>query len=352
MGFARIILCSFFMVMALVSNPGTARAQTITVDAVSTLEHSGTSHSWTHTVGSGSNRFLIVSMAIERDNDRVVSASYGGVAMTFLGTQADVNGATRVEVWGLVAPKTGANTVSISLDGTAAVIGAAISFANVDQTNPISASTFASGDNLATASASVASSTGELVLAALSADDHVDTVTAGSGQAARWNRLNVADVIGAGSTKPGSAITTMSYSLGSSQEWAMGLFSIQPVRLPDIQVTLISNIISDPVNGATNPKAMPGAAVRYCVTVSNSGDGIATQLVADSALPANLTYVSSSILSGSTCGTATVAEDDDASGTDENDPRGASFSGSTITLQSALLGPGEAFAIVFQALIN
>lgn len=73
-------------------------------------------------MGSGSNRFLIVSMAIERDNDRVVSTSYGGVAMTFLGTQADVNGATRVEVWGLVAPKTGAKTVSVSLNGIAAVI--------------------------------------------------------------------------------------------------------------------------------------------------------------------------------------------------------------------------------------
>ncbi|MEL6878527.1 MAG: DUF11 domain-containing protein, partial [Pseudomonadota bacterium] len=39
-----------------------------------------------------------------------------------------------------------------------------------------------------------------------------------------------------------------------------------------LSVTKISSIISDPVNGATNPKAIPGALIEYLIEVSNTGD--------------------------------------------------------------------------------
>lgn len=220
-----MLLCAL---LAAALGDGRAQAQSIiAIEPASTIEDSGTSFTWAHTVGSGIDRFLVVSIAIERDNDRVIAASYAGQPMTFLGTITDANGATRVEAWGLVSPSTGTNTVSVALNGTAAIIGAAISFANVDQTNPISASQFASGTNAFTASASVASDPDEVVLAVLSADDNVDNVTAGAGQASRWNRLNAFDVIGAGSTITGSATTTMSYALNDNQEWAMGVLSIR-----------------------------------------------------------------------------------------------------------------------------
>ncbi|BDW82356.1 hypothetical protein MACH24_17940 [Erythrobacter sp. Dej080120_24] len=38
-----------------------------------------------------------------------------------------------------------------------------------------------------------------------------------------------------------------------------------------LSVSKVSSIISDPVNGATNPKAIPGATVEYLITVSNTG---------------------------------------------------------------------------------
>lgn len=41
----------------------------------------------------------------------------------------------------------------------------------------------------------------------------------------------------------------------------------------ELDVTKVSFVISDPVNGATNPKAIPGALVEYLITVSNIGDG-------------------------------------------------------------------------------
>lgn len=214
-----------------------AEAQTITIEPASALEEAASVIMFNHTVGSGANRYLILSVSIERDDDRVVTATYAGQPMTFLGTRVDVNGSTRLEVWGLVAPASGTNPVTIAMNGSASVVAAAISFANVDQANPIAASQFANGNGVFTASASVASAPDQVVLAAIAVNDAAQSIAAGSGQTSRWNILNAADVIGAGSTRAGSATTTMSYSLQASREWAMGVFAIRPVSAPSGIVT-------------------------------------------------------------------------------------------------------------------
>jgi uncharacterized repeat protein (TIGR01451 family) len=65
---------------------------------------------------------------------------------------------------------------------------------------------------------------------------------------------------------------------------------------------------------ATNPKAIPGATIRYCITVSNAGPGTAAGLSASDADSLQLaTYVAGSMRTGSSCGAAATAEDDNAS---------------------------------------
>ncbi|MEM7688220.1 MAG: proprotein convertase P-domain-containing protein [Pseudomonadota bacterium] len=44
-------------------------------------------------------------------------------------------------------------------------------------------------------------------------------------------------------------------------------------QVANLSVTKVSSLISDPVNGTTNPKAIPGAVVEYVISVSNSGAG-------------------------------------------------------------------------------
>jgi len=58
---------------------------------------------------------------------------------------------------------------------------------------------------------------------------------------------------------------------------------------PVLLVTKLSQVISDPVNGTTDPKAIPGAIVRYTLSVTNVGLGTAdnNSLVITDALPAN-----------------------------------------------------------------
>jgi uncharacterized repeat protein (TIGR01451 family) len=58
-----------------------------------------------------------------------------------------------------------------------------------------------------------------------------------------------------------------------------------------VTVAKTSRIVSDPVNGATNPKAIPGATVEYCITVSNAtGAALATNVNVVDDLPADVTY--------------------------------------------------------------
>lgn len=63
------------------------------------------------------------------------------------------------------------------------------------------------------------------------------------------------------------------------------------VAAADVTVEKTSQIISDPVNGTTDPKAIPGAVVQYCIVVSNAaGSATATDVAVVDVLPADVTY--------------------------------------------------------------
>jgi uncharacterized repeat protein (TIGR01451 family) len=119
----------------------------------------------------------------------------------------------------------------------------------------------------------------------------------------------------------------------------------------NISVSKISSVLSDGISGS-NPKSIPGATVRYCITVTNSGSGTATGVSVGDVLPANTSYVAASMVSGASCGTAATVEDDNNIGADESDPIGMSITGSTITGVRASMLPSTSFALVFHATVN
>lgn len=78
------------------------------------------------------------------------------------------------------------------------------------------------------------------------------------------------------------------------------------VQAATIAVTKTAAVISDPINGVSaNAKAIPGAIVRYTITVSNSGATDATNVVLTDTIP---TFTDFYI--GSVSTTGTVAYDD------------------------------------------
>ncbi|MCP5396771.1 MAG: DUF11 domain-containing protein [Sphingomonadaceae bacterium] len=119
-----------------------------------------------------------------------------------------------------------------------------------------------------------------------------------------------------------------------------------------IAVQKTSLVVSDPVNGTTNPKAIPGATVRYCILITNNATSTLGSVVASDIIPANVTFIPGSMKSGTACASASTAEDDNASGGDENDPIGASYSGGTLQASSSAITAGTSIAVTFDATVN
>jgi hypothetical protein len=194
------------------------------VDRSSSATKLGTSLSWSHTVGTGSDRLLVVGVSVE--NGQTVSAvSYRGAALTFLGARS--NGGFRVEMWYLKAPASGTGTVAVSLSGSANMVGGAVSFFGADQFAPFGSFVSASATST-TATVSTTSGSTDLVISALAIDGNATWRTPAAGQTSRWNLTSSsADVAGGASTAEGGA-TSMSWTASSAKPWALAAAVIKP----------------------------------------------------------------------------------------------------------------------------
>jgi uncharacterized repeat protein (TIGR01451 family) len=95
------------------------------------------------------------------------------------------------------------------------------------------------------------------------------------------------------------------------------------VATATLGVNKTSSVISDPFNGITNPKAIPGAVMQYAIAIANTGSQAATLQSISDPIPANTTFLTGpftgttdvSIQVGAAPATFCVAE---AGGTDTN----------------------------------
>ena len=146
--------------------------------------------------------------------------------------------------------------------------------------------------------------------------------------------------------KADNTLTVMSADAGATI-----LCTYTNTRFAPLTVAKTSTLLGDGIN-ATNPKAIPGATMRYCVLVTNPGPSSATTVIAMDTLPAGMTFVAGSMRSGTACASATTVEDDNSTGADETDPFGLAATGSNISGQAASLASGATFAMVFEATVN
>ena len=150
-------------------------------------------------------------------------------------------------------------------------------------------------------------------------------------------------------------ITYGSHSLAPANpgQQGMAIHDISFCRpVANLTIAKTSGLVSDPTNGTTNPKAIPGATMLYCILVTNNGSATATGINITDALPATTSFVPGSLRSGTSCAGATTVEDDNASGADESDPFGASISGTTISAVTAMLAAAGTMAVGFNVTIN
>jgi uncharacterized repeat protein (TIGR01451 family) len=112
-------------------------------------------------------------------------------------------------------------------------------------------------------------------------------------------------------------------------------FDSYKISTAAVSMTKTATVISDPLNDIVAPKAIPGAIVQYCLTISNAGPGIATNVAIADAIPAGTTYVSNSLTIGGlgvggACVLNGTIEDDDQVGADETDLYSGYFANNVI----------------------
>ncbi len=128
--------------------------------------------------------------------------------------------------------------------------------------------------------------TGDVAEVVLTADSHAGGGTGSLG----------AELVATTGANTAGVDTVLADGAGDTDAANDGAFSdtdSYTVSAADVTAVKTSSIISDPVNGTTNPKAIPGAVIEYCIAVSNSaGSATATGVDVTDSLPGDVTYLS------------------------------------------------------------
>ncbi len=93
-----------------------------------------------------------------------------------------------------------------------------------------------------------------------------------------------------------ATVSSTSYDATPANNTVTDATTVVPLY-PTLSIAKASTVVSDPVNGTTNPKRIPGGVVEYVITVANRGPGRvdASTIVLTDPVPANTTlYVSTS----------------------------------------------------------
>jgi uncharacterized repeat protein (TIGR01451 family) len=124
-----------------------------------------------------------------------------------------------------------------------------------------------------------------------------------------------------------------------------GAFFVQGAN---VSVVKAQAIISDPINGVTNPKHIPGAIVEYTVTVTNAAASAvaATTISVTDVLPGNVTFQPNTYGAG---------QGIDLGGTpltNASDADAGTFAAGQVTVTIPTLAPGASSVIKFQVAVN
>ena len=200
--------------------------------AVSTAQRAS-SHTFTYNSGSaGDNRLLVVGISYRNDDyETVSSVTYGGQALTQIGTAANSDDG-RVHLYRLLAPPTGNNALVVTWSSAldqGGVIGA-VTYAGVDPSEPTGAFGSATGSS-STPTATVASQAGDVVIGVV-AGPSTSNYSATGGGTPLWSlRPFSGQTAGAGQAKPGAdSSVALSWS-GSSAPWAVGGVALKPATV-------------------------------------------------------------------------------------------------------------------------
>lgn len=226
-----------------------------------------TTLSWSHTC-AGTNRILIVGVQVFDDTDdterTVASVTYNGVAMTRIDRQ--ITGNIASELWRLVAPATGTNTVLVTLGAANDFsLAQSSSYTGVDQSAPINASNKATSSSTMDATVNVTSTVDNcMVVDSVVKYNTTETITAGSGQTTVAS-LSVGSgfgLKGASSyeSKPTAGATTMNWTWTTTiRDWAIVAAALTPAGSTPITRDAFSSTTGAAVSSLTWTHTVAGS---------------------------------------------------------------------------------------------
>jgi len=263
------------------------------------------------TTATGTNLLLLVGVSMNITNattSGVVGVTYKGTALNFLGAHNDTGTTRRVEMWYLLNPPTGTNSVVVSANITAAkavgVVAGATTFTGVDQTVPLGSFMSADGAAAGSSQMDVPSVVNGMILDTLAIGGNRTAAVSGP-QASQWNLTTTngggtsadpPDVTATGSARTGAPSVPISETFSGNSNWSLGAVSINPSSA-DIGVTTSVSAVALGQNSV------------YNITVTNSGPSAANSVVlTDTWASGTLGLVSVVPSAGTSCtGTAPIS---------------------------------------------
>lgn len=224
---------------------------------------------WSHTIGSGSNRILLVgvSIAITFPPVSAVSAmTYGIESLSRLGDRENPASDLRVELWALPNPPTGTATVTVTLGAVMPVLaGGSVSYFNA-----VGTEAFTSADGIMPSPSmpkvAVNSNPGDLVVDTIGGTTVFTPVIAGSGQNERWNSGPLeGGFIAAGSDKPASSPVTMTWATASP---GFALWALVAIALTSAATPTATSTVALPVPDYHLGLVLPLMAIFMVITYS------------------------------------------------------------------------------------
>lgn len=205
------------------------------IQAVQTTTHGDQADTWNfdHTVPTGTDRFLLLTVSTEGGNDVMPTPRFGSQTFTMVWNHLHTFGGPRVVVFGLLDPAEGTHSVTGNLTSTDRFALAAVSFTGVNGSMPMDWITSEEGVLEDSMTVVVPSQVGDLVVDA-TANLGFEVPTVGPGQTELYNlEMGENDTFGnraTGSYEPGASpsVAMTWHNKEPGMEWVSVGMNLKP----------------------------------------------------------------------------------------------------------------------------
>jgi hypothetical protein len=185
-----------------------------------------------YTVSSGSDRILLVHVGLGYNGPTVTGVTFGGAALTALGTAATNGVYARAEIWYLLNPTAGTANIVTTFSAACRACHGIGTYSGVHQSATWGTPGTSTGYSSTSRSVTLTSATGELCLDVIAMETQATpgTLTITGGQTSRINQngTGAANVTLGISELAGAASTVMSWTTTSGHVQAMLAVPMKP----------------------------------------------------------------------------------------------------------------------------